>query len=532
MKFSKPEDFLPISTPAGDTGPRSTIVHAIAERAGRSPDRVALVFGRDEITYEQFIEQVLDGAAWFEGRGVGPGDKVAVLTTNHPLAMVAAVAALYVGATWVPANPRDGASDIGAILDRSLCDVLLARHAGAGVVDQISERAPSLRVVEPLTAITRPRAGKAPVNRALPDNPAAIFFTGGTTGRPKGVVFLHRNFLVLADSYVELMVAEDEVTLAAAPLTHVAGRQCLASLSAGAKTIIVPAFDPAAVLDAVEEHRVTAMTATPTMLYMLLNEPDVRARDTSSLRRVGYGAAPIALDRLKEAIEIFGPVLQGGYGQTESPMLISCLRPSEHLVDGHLADDRILRSVGRPTPASDVRVLGPDAAELGHGKVGEIVVAGDYQMHEYYGDPVATAAARWGRFVRTGDLGMLDSDGYLTICGRIKDMIITGGFNVFAAEVESALSSHHAVYESAVFGLPDDLWGESVTAAVQLRPGETIEPAELQAWVRERIGGVKTPKRIEVVDDIPRNQNGKILKRLLVERFAPVASSMTDFPTS
>lgn len=507
-----------LSSSARHTTP-PTIVHAIMERISLWPDRPALVFEGSVTTYRQLQEQVLDGAAWLADRGIGPGHKIAVLSTNHPFAIVGALAGLYVGATWVPANPRDSAVDIGALLGRAGCDVLLHGHAVMPDLGDIRRAAPDLRIVEPLDSIVTPRHGAPPANQADPDAPAAIFFTGGTTGRPKGAVFLHRNVRNLADHYVELMLDDDEVILAAAPLTHVAGRQCLTSLSGGATTVILRRFDPTAVLDAIERHRITTTTTTPTMLYMLLDEPRVRQRDTSSLRRLTYGAAPIALPRLKEAIEVFGPVLQGGYGQTESPMLIAALPPDEHIVSGKLASDQRLQSVGKPLPVSDVRIVASDDRELAPGEVGEIVVAGDYQMHEYYRDSEATAAARRGQFIRTGDLGKIDADGYLTICGRIKDMIITGGFNVYAAEVESALASHPGVYEAAVFGLPDDLWGEAVTAAVQLREGVDVTVDELRSWVHDLIGGVKTPKRIELVDDIPRNSNGKILKRELVARY-------------
>ncbi len=497
----------------------ATIVHTIVDRVTRWPDRAALIFGDDSITYSELLEQVLDAAAWLEEHHIGRGSKVAVLTTNHPMAVVSAPGALYVGATWVPANPRDAASDIAAMLARVDCDALLF-GAVTDAVAVIERETPGLRLLAPLDDLSAPRS-KAPTLQPRPDDDAAIFFTGGTTGVPKGVVFRHRSLSALAEGYVELCSPDDTISLASAPLTHVAGRQCLASLTGGATTVILPQFDPTGVLDAIERYGVTMIMLTPTMLYMVLAVPDIHARNLSSLRRVSYGAAPVALDRLKEAIDVFGPVLQGGYGQTESPMLISSLLPAEHVSDGGLAEDRRLASVGRSTRFSDVRILGDDDTELPPGEVGEIVVAGDYQMDRYYQDSAATSAVRVGRFQRTGDLGFLDADGFLTIAGRKKDMIITGGFNVYAAEVESALAAHPAVYEVAVFGLPDPMWGESVNAAVQLRIDAAVNVEELRSWARDRLGGVKAPKRIEIIDQIPRSDNGKVLKRALVERYAP-----------
>lgn len=499
---------------------RRTIVHAIVDRAERCSDHRALVFGDESITYRELIERTGAAAQWLESAGIGPADKVAVLTANHPDAVIVALAALWVGATWVPANPRDSVADLAENLRRVGCRLLAygapMAQAASAIGAACGETTRLVRLDE-VSAGAAP--GRAPAVRAEPGAPAAIFFTGGTTGRSKGVEFLHEQFRNLADHYVELLVRPDDVFLAAAPLTHVAGRQCLSTLTGGATTVILPEFDPTAVLTAIEHHRVTGMTTTPTMLYRLLADPSARTRDVSSMRRLGYGAAPIAIDRLKEAIDVFGPVMQGGYGQTESPMLIAYLRPDEHVIDGDLAPDERLRSVGRPTPYSDVRIVDDTGADRPRGEVGEIIVAGDYQMHRYYDDPEATATARFGRYIRTGDLGVLDADGYLTITGRIKDMIITGGFNVYAAEVESALAAHPSVYEAAVFGRPDTQWGESVNAAVQLRPGAVADVDELRSWVRARLGGVKTPKRIDVVADIPRNSNGKVLKRLLVPQF-------------
>lgn len=476
------------------------------------------------IDFAALGELVNRAVSWLQEHGIGRCARIAVLTPNDPLAMVAAIAVLHVGSVWIPINPRDSAIDIASNLDRARCDVLLYGDSVAALVTEVRRSTRTLRVVGRLPALVdrSPTVASRPSIAANTDDLAAIFFTGGTTGRPKGVMFHHGNVMRLVEGYLDLSLRDGDVQLASGPLTHVAGRQCLAALAGGIPTVILPAFEPGSVLRAIERHRVTVTTMTPTMLYKLLDHPAVRESDISSLRRLGYGAAPIALDRLKQALHLLGPVMQGGYGQTESPMLIASLLPEEHFRDittRELADDARLMSVGRPTKYSDVRIIGEDGTELHPGETGEIVVAGDYQMSGYLDDPATTAKARWGRHVRTGDLGLLDAEGYLTIRGRRKDMIITGGFNVYAAEVESALAEHPGVAEAAVFGLPDELWGESVNAAVAPRAGETIDADELRRWARARLGGVKAPKRIVVLSDLPRNSNGKILKRQLVEQF-------------
>lgn len=499
-------------------------MHAFLDAAARWPDQPALVFEGDVVTFSQLRDQVTLVARRLIASGILPSDKVAILTANQPGAISSALGALYVGATWVPTNYRDAEPQIGLLLNAAGCKCLLYGDSVASRIPKIQSHSTRLQSVialsdlEAASGSSEPEA-EPPLVRAEPAMPAAVFFTGGTTGAPKGVVFLHRNMLSLVENYGKYVHDDGEIMLASAPLTHFAGRQCIASLVSGGTTVILPKFETTAVLDAIERYHVTTMSVAPTMLYALLDDPTVRSRDLSSLRRLVYGSGPTLLSRLKEAITVFGPVLHGAYGQTESPMLISALLPEEHVVDGKLAPDARLSSVGRPTGASDVRIIDESGAEAGPGVVGEIVVRGEYQMHEYLDNPEATAAARWGPFLRTGDLGWLDDEGFLTISGRKKELIISGGFNVYSAEVENALASHKDVLETAVFGLPDQRWGESVNAVVVMRANSSATTEELQAWVRAQLGGVKTPKRISVAASIPKNSNGKVLRRELARLF-------------
>jgi fatty-acyl-CoA synthase len=432
--------------------------------------------------------------------GVLPGDKIAILTANQPVAISGALAALYVGGTWVPTNCRDAEAQIGLLLSTAECKWLLYGDSVADRVPEIQAGSTGLQSVIALSDLeaapgSSEPVSEAPMVRADPDMRAAVFFTGGTTSVPKGVVFLHRNMLSLVENYGKFVHHDGDITLASAPLTHFAGRQCIASLVSGGTTVILPRFETTAVLDAIATYGVTMMSVAPTMLYALLDDPTVRSRDLSSLQRLVYGSGPTLLNRLKQALEVFGPVLHGAYGQTESPMLISALLPADHVVNGSLAPEARLSSVGRPTGASDVRIVNESGQLVRPGVIGEIVVRGDYQMHEYLDNPEATAAAHWGSFLRTGDLGWLDDEGFLSISGRKKEMIISGGFNVYSAEVENALASRSDVLEAAVFGLPAEHWGESVNAVVTMRANAAATAAELQAWVRDRLGGVKTRAR-------------------------------------
>jgi acyl-CoA synthetase (AMP-forming)/AMP-acid ligase II len=441
--------------------------------------------------------------------------------------MVMTLGILRSGATWIPLNPRDSIADTAAILSRFGCDVVVFHSEFLSDVPRIIDESSSvsslvcLDIDTDLAPSVESWVSRAPVedNPVLsPDLMAAIFATGGTTGQPKGVTFCHRSLAAIVDGLGAVIDHPRPVYLAAAPLTHAAGRVCLGVMAMGGRTVVLPKFEPLAALEAIERERVTFTSVTPTMLYMLLDEPSVSEHDYSTLRQLVVGAAPVALDRLKAAITTFGPVVGQAFGQTEAPLLITHMHPSECVVDGRLASDDRLRSCGRPTPSSEVRIATEDEVVEAAGVMGEIAVRGAFVMDGYFEDPQLTDTVTRDGFHLTGDLGVLDADGYLTILGRRRDLIISGGFNIFPAEVEDALSELEVVYESAVFGLPDSKWGEMVCAAVQLHPGSSMTASEIIGWARDRLGAVKGPKRVFLVRDLPRNENGKVLKRILVER--------------
>jgi acyl-CoA synthetase (AMP-forming)/AMP-acid ligase II len=300
--------------------------------------------------------------------------------------------------------------------------------------------------------------------------------------------------------------------LALAPLTHAAGVLCFPVMSLGGEIVIMSQPDLGEFLALVERHRITHTFLPPTLIYMLLGHADLDQTDKTSLQCLWYGAAPMSASRLEEAINRIGPVMGQLFGQTEAPMMISTLAPAEHFRDdGSLATER-LSSAGRPTPLTTVAIMDDEGHLLGPGQRGEIVVRGSLVMAGYYKNPDATAEASQHGWHHTGDVGYLDEDNLLFIVDRAKDMIITGGFNVYSAEVEQALLAHPAVQDCAVIGLPDDKWGERVTAVLQLRAGASVSEAEVRAFVKERLGSVKAPKQVEVWPDLPRSKVGKVLK--------------------
>jgi acyl-CoA synthetase (AMP-forming)/AMP-acid ligase II len=302
------------------------------------------------------------------------------------------------------------------------------------------------------------------------------------------------------------------IYLALAPLTHAAGVLCFPIMALGGRIVIMHHPDIGEFLDLIERYRVTHTFLPPTVIYMLLDHPKLDRDRLGSLQCFWYGAAPISASRLAEALQRIGPMAQL-FGQTEAPMMISTMAPQDHfLADGSVARER-LRSAGRPSPLVRVAVMAPDGTLLGTGETGEIVVRGSLVMRGYHRNPQATAEASAYGWHHTGDIGYLDEDNYLFIVDRAKDMVITGGFNVYSTEVEQALMQHPDVQDCAVIGLPDDKWGERVTAVVQLRSGAAASADQLRAFARERLGGVKTPKQLEIWPDLPRSKVGKILKR-------------------
>ena len=284
--------------------------------------------------------------------------------------------------------------------------------------------------------------------------------------------------------------------------------------------MIVTKPDPALLLAAIAKYRVTELFLPPTVIYRLLDIPDLgRKVDFSSLRYFMYGAAPMSVEKLKQAIDVIGPVMMGGYGQTEAPASIAYLRPDEHLVDGRFASDERLSSVGHPNPLVRVEIMNEANQVLPQGETGEICVRGDLVMKGYYKAPDKTAETIIDGWLHTGDIGHLDAEGCLHITDRKKDMIISGGFNVYPSEVEQVIWSHPAVQDCAVIGVPDEKWGEAVKAVVELNEGQQVGAEELVRLCKEKLGPVKAPKSVDFVEALPRSPVGKVLKKDLRARY-------------
>src|SRR4051794_32464830 len=440
--------------------------------------------------------------------GIAPGAKVGILSSNHAVAFACVFGIARRGAVWCPINPRNEAAENRALLELFDCECLIYHPSYAPMVEQLG--VPMQICLDELDDWLGGGGGDD-VDAELVDDLAMLVGTGGTTGLPKGVMLTSRNLETMtALTLMGYPFSGRPAYLALAPLTHAAGVLCFPVMTRGGRIVVMPKPDVGEFIALIEREGITHTFLPPTLIYMLLGHDAIRTADLSSLQCFWYGAAPMSTARLEEALRVIGPMAQL-FGQTEAPMMVSMLPPAEHYrADGTVATQR-LASAGRPAPLVTVGIMDPETGRLvATGERGEIVVRGSLVMAGYYEDPEATEAASKHGWHHTGDVGYLDEDGYLFIVDRLKDMIITGGFNVYSAEVEQALMQHPAVRDCAVVGLPDDKWGERVTAVVE--PSAEIQPDELVTFVKARIGSVKAPKQVELWPELPRSRIGKVLK--------------------
>ncbi|MFC9695062.1 AMP-binding protein [Kribbella sp. NPDC056951] len=494
------------------------LVDYLDKGASLGADRPCLTTDGETLTYADVQDLSYRIASGLAARGVRPGGKVAILSANDPIAFSCVFGISRAGAVWCPINPRNEAAENRELLDRFDCEVLIYQSAFAPLVDRIRDALPKVHTfvcldADPNSGWDAFCGGVSQPDLHEPEQLALIVGTGGTTGQPKGVMLTTTNLETMtALTLMGYPFGVRPVYLALAPLTHAAGVLCFPVLASGGEIVIMRTPDVHAFLKLIPERGVTHTFLPPTLIYMVLAAEELDSTDLSSLRCFWYGAAPMSVARLEEALRRIGPVMAQLFGQTEAPMMISILPPADHFdAAGNIARER-LASAGRPSALVTTAIMSPDGQLLPTGERGEIVVRGSLVMRGYYRDAEATATASAYGWHHTGDIGYLDADNYLYIVDRAKDMIITGGFNVYSTEVEQVLMSHDAVQDCAVIGRPDEKWGERVVAVVQLHAGAAADPAELIAFAKARIGSVKAPKEVLVWADLPRSKVGKVLK--------------------
>lgn len=498
-------------------------VFSLLERGTRqNPAGTFLISDQGEVNYDEALVLARGVALGLRTRGFGRGDHAAILSPNDPTAFLASFGVMGAGLSYVPANPREVPSALARSLDRLDVCVLFYHSTLATTVEVMK---PALRKVRlyvsldgdsngdvPLSTLVADGSGTPPPPPMLTDI-AFIGQTGGTTGDPKGVLLSHRAVIAYVEKYLAEFPDPSPVMLAAMPLTHAAGMLAMPVVARGGTIVLMAQPHLPRFLDLIAQHRVTTTFLPPTVIYRLLDMPDVTARDYSSLRNFFYGAAPATVSRIKQALAVFGPVMTQGYGQSECHTLVTVLRPEDHFMDGQVADEMRLSACGRPTIGTSITIKDDDGHVLAQGGIGEICVHSDLMMSGYYRDEAATAEVIRDGFVHTGDVGFVDADGFLHIVDRKKDLIITGGFNVYPAEVEQVIAGHPAISDCAVVGAPDSDWGEALTAVVELKRDVSLTEAELIAFCRPLLGGIKTPKHVEFWPELPRSAAGKVLRK-------------------
>lgn len=486
-------------------------------------ESVALVHGERRVTYDELRDAALRTAGGLSVLGIGKGDRVAFLMANCPEYVFCEYALTMLGAVRVPLAVALGEDHHVHMVNHSGAETIIYHSALAGRVASMASR------LETVDRFVRIGGGDVPdghvayddLEDAQPpqvtvdgDDLVGIYYTGGTTGVPKGVMLSHRAWVnsVLLEM-LELGIGRGERFAYMTPLTHAAGVLLLPVLLRRGTAHIYEGFDPTVFLAETEARKLTGSMFVPTMIYALLDSPAIDDCDTSSLRTLLYGAAPIAPERLQQAIERFGPIFAQFYGQTEAPMMLTALHKDEHAVGDAVKRRRVFASCGRPTVTTRIRLIDGNGSEVPDGEVGEIVANAINIMDGYYKDPEKTAETIRDGWLHTGDMAVRDADGLLFIVDRAKDMIISGGFNVYPREVEDVLFEHAAVRRAAVIGVPDRKWGEAVKAIVVLADGAETSAEELAAWVRDRKGPIHTPKSVEFWDEIPLTNLGKVDKK-------------------
>ena len=484
------------------------------------PDAVALVAGERTVTFAELDARSSKAAQTLRAAGVGFGDRVAFIEKNGVEFFEVVCALSKLGAVVVPINWRLAPVEMLHIIDDAGARVVIVGAAFFGHVEAVEDRLTALVV-----AIGRhPRwpafddwiAGHPaddPCVTTQPDDVAFLMYTSGTTGAPKGVMLTNDNYFCKATGIAERWRFDaDSVSLAVMPMFHMAGSGwALVGLCEGARTVVLRDIEPVAILEAVARHGITNMLLVPVVIQRLLETPGVETADFASLRAIVYGASPITDDVLVRALERFDCDLLQVYGQTETTGSITQL-------DRH--DTELLRSCGRPFPWVQLRVVDDAGRDAPTGAVGELWTRSRQNMRGYWNNPDATAATLTpDGWLKTGDAGYLDDEGYVYLHDRVKDMIVSGGENVYPTEVENVLMTHPDVGDVAVIGVPDPTWGEAVKAIVVPVAGTSPSEAELVAYARRRLAGFKLPKSVSFVKDLPRTPSGKVLKRALREPY-------------
>ncbi len=496
----------------------------VSDFARQHAERTALITGSRRISYGELDNRAKRVDNGLHALQLERQSRIAILCRNRHEFFEIWQGAAMAGHVLTPINAKLAAREIAFILNDSQARLLFVDHAFHGLVQEISGELSTVQQI--FTLDSHPewisysdwrdaQCADPPPRSLFPDDTVVQMYTSGTTGFPKGVELEHASVLACVRAMMGLTVwPPGEVSLVTAPLFHTAGcawAHC--ALQSGGTVVLLEELSPAAVLSAIEDHRVSEALLVPALIRMVLDSPQCADTDFSSLRRILYGASPIPVSSLRQAMQVFACDFEQGYGLTESVGPVAMLRPQDH--DG----GRKMQSCGKAVPGTVIHVVDPDGNECATDEVGEIIIEGPQLMKAYWNRPDDTRDAIRAGWLHTGDAGYYDADGYLYIHDRLKDMIVSGGENIYPAEVEGVLAACSGIAEVAVIGVPDERWGEAVKALIIPQPGSQISARDISDYAHQHMARFKCPKSIDFVESIPRTASGKILKKVLREPY-------------
>ncbi len=497
-------------------------------------DSTAITFKDESYSYREMGYNADCLVTALNGLGLRKGDRVGFLMANCPEYIFCEMAVAKVGGTRIPLAVLLNPDDHIYMLNQVECTTLIYHEKMA---ERIKGMMPNLETVKNYICVAdnpadvmeghlhmqtlmkenEPNDFKADID---PEDLVGIYYTGGTTGKPKGVMLSHRAWVyTILIEMLEFDFGREEVFAYMTPLTHAGGCLMLPILLRNGRCVIMDHFDPKEFLETVEKEKITMTFLVPTMIYVLLDHPELKNHNLASLNNIIYGASAIAPERLKQAITTFGPILTQLFGQTEAPMAFSVLSREDHIIEDPVRERQVFASAGRPTFHCEVRLLDEEGNDAKPGEPGEIIVRCANMMSGYYKNPEATAKTLIDGWLHTGDVATKDEQGFIYIVDRKKDMIISGGFNIYPREIEDVLFEHPAVKDTAVIGIPHDKWGEEVKAVVVLREEGGVTQEELIDFVKEKKGSLITPKSIDFWDSIPLTNLGKVDKKTIRAKY-------------
>jgi long-chain acyl-CoA synthetase len=505
-----------------------TFKELLNRNAKEYPDKTALVFEDKRYTFKQVNQRINSLINALASMGVKKGDRVALLAYNCSQ-YFEVFSVIKAGMVCVPLNYRSVARELVYLINNSEANTLILEKEFVNTILPIRNEIPGVNNFICLDAAVENMASYEQLLSSFPpdeptedvktDDPSILFYTSGTTGRPKGAVHTHKSLLAEAAA-VGQNFTPDDIALCVMPFFHVAGSAVylFPAFASGATVVIHKKFEETPILETIEKEKVTYICLVPAMIIRLLEHPDLDKYDLSSLRTIVYTGAPMPFEMLKQGVKRFGKIFVQLLGQTET-LNLTILNKEDHNIEGSARETRRLESVGRPPKPGQVRIVDEKNKDVAVGEVGEIIARSDRIMKGYWKMPKETAETIKDGWLHTGDLGRMDEDGYIYIVDRRKDMIISGGENIYSREVEEVLYTHPAVQEAAVVGIPDEKWGESVKAVIVLRKGMTATEDEIINYCKERLASYKKPKSVEFWDRLPMTGSGKIMKNEIRDRY-------------